>query len=163
MRSSPFHALHPRKSFTLFVTTIAPRLRACAAIIRSFAPINLPLFLSSARISPWCSAASRDQSMTDRWRVSTSTAARFSFFRLDICTPYSNSARVTVDMTCRSSGTVWIRSSRACDERRRMQAQVSVSSMYKLVMLIAHLSDEYLLHPLGEPVLERVGAALLAA
>ena len=39
------------KSFTLFVTTMAPIARACAAIMRSAAPIWAPRFFRSARIS----------------------------------------------------------------------------------------------------------------
>ena len=39
------------KSFTLFVTTMAPIARACAAIMRSAAPSWAPRFFKSARIS----------------------------------------------------------------------------------------------------------------
>ena len=39
------------KSFTLFVTTMAPIARACAAIMRSAAPSWAPRFFKSVRIS----------------------------------------------------------------------------------------------------------------
>ncbi len=48
---SSFKPLTRPKSFTLLVTTVASRLRAWAAIIKSFAPIIWPFFLRSARIS----------------------------------------------------------------------------------------------------------------
>lgn len=53
LQAIQFSTSSPRtrpKSFTLLVTTTAPRLRACAPISRSFEPISWPLRLSSARI-----------------------------------------------------------------------------------------------------------------
>jgi hypothetical protein len=121
------------KSLTLFVTTMAPIARACAAIMRSAAPSCPPRFFQvcanlSVVFSPAPLRASPERpGARPNYRELPGSVLRLA--AAEACTPYVSSAKVTADITCWRRGTDCTLVANVWDSARMRKMHVSVSSM----------------------------------